>query len=76
MEMYLDRLEPGLRVVVTQIKSPEPLRCRLRDFGMIPGTELRICYRSPDGGVTALELRGTVIALRTCELKKIRVRLI
>ena len=60
MEMYLDRLEPGLRAVVTQIKSPEPLRCRLRDFGM----------------VTGLELRGTVIALRTCDLKKIRVRLI
>ena len=76
MDMYLDRLEPGLRAVVTGIKSPEPLRCRLRDFGMIPGTELRIRYRSPDGGVTALELRGTVIALRTCELKKIRVRLI
>lgn len=76
MEMNLDRLLPGLRSVVTEIRVPEPLRCRLRDFGLVTGTEVSVRYRSPDGGVTALELRGTVIALRTSELKKIRVRLI
>lgn len=76
MEINLARLEPGLRAVVTEMDVPQTLRCRLRDFGVIPGTQVRICYRSPDGGVTALELRGTIVALRTCELKKIRVRLI
>lgn len=76
MEMSLERLELGLRGTVTEIKTSEPLRCRLRQFGLIPGTEVGIRYRSPDGGVTALELRGTVIAVRTRELKKIRVKVL
>lgn len=76
MEMSLERLEPGLRAEVIQITAPEPLRCRLRDFGLVPGTEVGVRYRSPDGGVTALQLRGTVVALRSRELKKIRVRII
>ena len=76
MEMNLDKLEHGLKAVVTQISAPEPLRSRLRAFGLIVGTVVCPCYRSPDGGVTALQLRGTVIALRTRELRKIRVRLL
>lgn len=76
MEMNLDRLLPGFQGVVVSVGSPEALKRRLRDFGLIPGTVLGVRYRSPDGGVTALELRGTVIALRTRELKKIRVRLL
>ena len=76
MEMNLTHLEPGMCATVTQINVPKVLSCRLRDFGLIPGTQVRIRYRSPDGGVTALELRGTVVALRTRELKKIRVRLL
>ena len=76
MDISLERLEPGIRSTVTEIRSAEPLRCRLRQFGLVPGTVVSVCYRSPDGGVTALELRGTVIALRTRELKKIRVRIL
>ncbi len=76
MEISLERLEPSVRAVVTKIRSPEVLRSRLRQFGLVPGTQVCVRYRSPDGGVTALELRGTVIALRTRELKKIQVRLL
>lgn len=76
MQMDLDRLEPEQRGMVTQMQTTPKLKRRLRDFGLVEGTEVRVRYRSPDGGVTALELRGTVIALRTRELKKIRVRLL
>lgn len=76
MEITLDRLEPDICCTVLEVRSPEPLRSRLRQFGLIPGTVVSVRYRSPDGGVTALELRGTVVALRTRELKKIRVRLL
>lgn len=76
MQMDLDRLEPEQRGMVTQVGCGPKLKGRLRDFGLVEGTEVRVRYRSPDGGVTALELRGTVIALRTRELKKIRVRLL
>ena len=76
MEMNLDRLMPGLHGIIVSVNTDELLRLRLRDFGLVNGTKVSVRYKSPDGGVTALELRGTVVALRTCELKKIRVRLI
>ncbi len=74
MEMSLDCLRPGNRAVVIQIDTDPALRCRLRDFGLVPGTVICCRYRNPWGDVTALELRGSVIALRTRDLQRIRVR--
>lgn len=74
METSLDCIRPGTRAVVTQINTDAALTHRLRDFGLVPGTAVRCRYRSPWGDVTALELRGSVLALRTRDLKKIRVR--
>lgn len=74
METSLDRIRPGARAVVTQIHTEPALRRRLRDFGLIPGTVVCCRYRNPWGDVTALQLRGTVLAMRTRDLEKIRVR--
>ena len=76
MEIALNKLQKGMRSVVTRIDSPEPLKCRLRAYGLVEGTEVLLHYKSPDGGVTALEFRGTIVALRTRELRKIRVLLL
>ena len=73
MEMGLHRIGLGRWVVVTRIEVKEPLRQRLRDIGMIPGTAVRCRYRTPDRKVTAIEFRGTVVALRTRDLQQIRV---
>lgn len=75
MEITLDKLQPGIPAVVTHVGAQEALRCRLRALGLVKGTRVLLRYRSPDGGVTALEFRGTVVALRTRELKKIRAQL-
>ena len=71
MEITMDRLRIGDMAVVTKMDTDAPLGVRLRCFGMIPGTQVRCCYRSPGGFVTALECRGCVIALRTRDMKKI-----
>lgn len=73
MEISLDRLRLGQQGVVTRINTDECLKCRLRAFGMVPGTQVCCRYRSPGGSVTALEFRGTVVALRTRDVKNIRV---
>ncbi len=73
METSLDRLRPGSRAVVIEVNTPPALTRRLRDFGLVPGTAVRCRYRSPWGKVTALSFRGAVLALRTTDLKKIRV---
>lgn len=74
MESGLHCVRPGECVVVTEIDASEALTARLRDFGLVSGTTVRCCYRSSGGQVTALALRGSVLALRTRDLQKIRVR--
>ena len=72
--MTLNQLAPGRESVVEKIDTDENLQRRLADFGMIPGTVVGCSYRSPGGGVTAISLRGSVTALRTADLQRIRVR--
>ena len=74
MEMTLDRLRLNSQAVVTGIGVKPELKDRLNDFGFVPGTRVCSRYRSPGGRTTALELRGTVIALRTGDMTKIRVQ--
>ena len=74
METNLCCIRPGMEAVVVEISADQALERRLRDFGFVPGTVVRCRYRAPGGGVTALEFRGTVVALRTRDLRKIRVR--
>ncbi|MBP3305733.1 MAG: ferrous iron transport protein A [Oscillospiraceae bacterium] len=71
--MALERLMPGDVGVVVRMALGDALEGRLRCFGLVPGTRVQCRYLSPDGSLTALELRGTVIALRTRDLKGIRV---
>lgn len=73
METSLDLLRPGVTAVVLKVDTEEALRRRLRDFGLVPGTRVRCRYRCPWGTVMALELRGSVLALRSADIKRIRV---
>ena len=73
MQISLDRLPQGIPATVVKVDCSGELRSRLKDFGLVPGTQVLTCYRSPDRGVTAVEFCGTVIALRTRDLKGVRV---
>ena len=74
MELTLQSLDAGIWGEVVAVNTAEPLKRRLHDFGLVPGTRVRWCYRSPGGDVTALELRGSTLALRTRDLEHIRVQ--
>lgn len=74
METSLDQIKPGTQAVVLRVNTDVALCKRLRDFGLVPGTKVTCRYRNPWGDVTALELRGSTLALRTADLRKIRVR--
>ncbi len=73
MEIGLHRLVPGAQGVVTKLEGEFGVRKRLEELGLVPGTMVKCRYRSPGGFVTALEFRGTVLALRTRDLRHIRV---
>lgn len=72
--MTLNQLAPGRESIVMRIETDDNLRQRLEEFGMVPGTLVCPRFRSPGGGMTAISLRGSVIALRTKDLEHIRVR--
>lgn len=72
MDITLDSLRTDKMAVVTQIEADEALKKRLRDYGLVPGTIVRCRYRSSGGSVMALELRGSVVAMRSRDLKGIR----
>ena len=75
MEIGLDRLPLGKQGTVTGIDTDMDLKKGLHDFGFVPGTRVSGRYRTPDKSVTALEFRGTVVALRTRDMRSIRVKL-
>lgn len=71
MELTLDQLRPGMEAVVLRLTLGEELRLRLQDFGLVPGTRVGCRCRSAKGELIALELRGTVVALRRGALRGI-----
>ena len=75
MEISLDGLYLGQQGTVTGINTDKILKRRLQAFGLVPGTQVYCRYRTPCGSVTALELRSSVIALRTRDMVNIRVAL-
>lgn len=73
MECYLSELRPGEGALVLEMPR-SPVCGRLNAFGMVPRTAVRCRYWGPGGHLTALELRGAVIALRRSDLGFIPVR--
>ncbi len=71
MEITLDLLPVEQSAVVQRIETASLLSKRIRAFGIVPGTRVLCCCRTPDGAVTALEAHGAVLALRTKDLKEI-----
>ena len=73
MVLPLDQVCMSVWGSVIEVGTGDQLQQRLRDFGLIPGTRVRRRYASPAGDVVAIELRGSVIALRKRDLHHIRV---
>ncbi len=70
----LDMLRPGNEAVVIHLGVSRALMGRLKDFGFVPGTLVRCCYRGPGNKMTVLGCRGSRLAMRTRDLADIRVR--
>lgn len=73
MIVSLDRVDLGCRCSVAAVDTEDGLKQRLRDLGLVPGTVLCPEYRSPGAHALVIGFRGTMLALRTRDLKHIRV---
>lgn len=72
----LDQLPIGSFGRVKRLTNHGTTRRRMLDLGLISGTIIEAICESPAGGLTAYEIRGAVIALRSDEASKIFVKAI
>lgn len=64
----------GEKGIVTGLTSEKMMKMRLRDIGLIEGTEVECLGKSPLGDPSAFLIRGAVIALRGEDACHVRIR--
>ena len=63
-------IKPGERAAVQQLLTTGPMRRRLLDLGLVPGTRIEC----PSGDPKAYLIRGAAIALRSEDARNILIR--
>ena len=71
--MTLDQLPVGQSGTITAVGGEGPLRCRLLDMGLIPGTAVMVREVAPMGDPMELRLRGYELTLRKADAANITV---
>lgn len=70
----LNYLPVGESATVSSLLSQGKERQRMMELGLINGTEIKALQKSPVGDLVAYLFRGTVIALRGTDAKKIIIK--
>lgn len=69
----LDRLNPGEKGRIGEMRLETKTSQKLEDMGLIQGRTVECAYRSPWGDPTAYYVMGTLIAIRGKEARNIKV---
>lgn len=73
MSISLRQLQVRDKAVILSVAAPGEMGRRLRDMGLVPGTEIEIIGRAPLKDPVALRLRGFTLTLRNNEADYINV---
>ena len=71
--MMLRQMRKNQRGVITSVKQGGELGRRIRDMGLVPGTEITVRGRAPLYDPVALRVMGSVLSLRNNEADFIEV---
>ena len=71
--MTLDQLPVGHTATISAVGGEGPLRLRLLDMGLIPGTSVTVCKVAPMGDPMELRLRGYELTLRLADARQIQL---
>jgi len=69
----LDQLPLGITGTIQSISDDSTSKQRLLDFGLIKGSSITPLFHSCFQNPTAYEIRGSVIAIRKEDAKRIRI---
>jgi len=72
-QMPLHELVVGQRGVVVRISGQGPVRRRMMDMGLVPGTEVKVLRVAPLGDPVEFEVKGYSLSLRKSEASNITV---
>lgn len=73
--MTLNQLPIGKRACVIGLREGCPMRDRLQDLGLMPGSTVFALSRSPLGDPVAYWICGAVIALRREDAAGVEIRI-
>lgn len=73
MKTSLNTISLNQLVTINSLNCTGSIKRRLLDLGLIDGANIIPILQSPAGELTAYEIRGTVIAIREEDTKKIIV---
>ncbi|MDX9863734.1 MAG: FeoA domain-containing protein [Anaerolineaceae bacterium] len=74
-QQTLNNLKVGQRGIVVSVKSSGPIKRRMMDMGLVPGSEVRVLRVAPLGDPIEFEVKGYSLSLRKSEAKNIIVEL-
>ena len=72
-QVPLHELKVGQRGIVVHVKGKGPVKRRMMDMGLVPGTEVRVVRVAPLGDPIEFELKGYSLSLRKSEARNITV---
>jgi len=71
----LRQLRVGQKAIIKSITAQGELGRRIRDMGLVPGTEVEITGRAPLKDPVALRMKGFTLSLRNNEADHITVEI-
>lgn len=69
--LTLNKLCPGERARISEVKAQGFLRRRILEMGLVPGRELEMIRYAPLGNPIEIKLNGSYISLRQNEAQSI-----
>jgi ferrous iron transport protein A len=69
----LDTLQPGEPATIASLDGDGMATHRLMELGLLPGEPIEVLGRAPFGDPIAVLVRGTRIAIRAAEARRIAV---
>jgi Fe2+ transport system protein FeoA len=73
-EQTLNRLAPGTRGIVQRVDGDGPIRRRLLEMGVTPGSRLHLVRCAPLGDPMEIVVRGYHLSLRRSEAQSVWVQ--
>jgi ferrous iron transport protein A len=73
MKFTLNTISIESPAKIDYLNCTGPIKRRLLDLGFVKNSTITPVFESPSGGLTAYEIRNTVIALRDEDAKKVIV---